>query len=51
MPNAGAMQPFIYQPPATDPLPVLFADDSLIVPMPAGLLSVPGRLEATATAC
>ena len=47
MPNAGAMQPFIYQPPATDPLPVLFADDSLIVlDKPAGLLSVPGRLEA-----
>ena len=46
MPNAGAMQPFIYQPPATDPLPVLFADDSLIVlDKPAGLLSVPGRLE------
>ena len=46
MPNAGAMQPLIYQPPATDPLPVLFADDSLVVlNKPAGLLSVPGRLE------
>ena len=46
MPNAGAMQPLVYQPPATDPLPVLFADDSLIVlDKPAGLLSVPGRME------
>ena len=46
MSNAGAMQPLVYQPPATDPLPVLFADDSLLVmDKPAGLLSVPGRLE------
>ena len=46
MSNAGGMQPLVYQPPATDPLPVLFADDSLLVmDKPAGLLSVPGRLE------
>lgn len=37
--------PLIYQPPATDPLPVLYQDEALlIVHKPAGLLSVPGRL-------
>ncbi|MFC6198436.1 RluA family pseudouridine synthase [Ponticaulis profundi] len=38
--------PLLYQPPATDPLPILYQDDWLmIVDKPAGLLSVPGRLE------
>lgn len=38
--------PFIYSPPETDPLPVLYEDEAiLVVDKPAGLLSVPGRLE------
>ena len=38
--------PLIYHPPETDPLPVLFVDDALlVVDKPAGLLSVPGRLD------
>ncbi|MAK63098.1 MAG: RNA pseudouridine synthase [Ponticaulis sp.] len=37
--------PFVYRPPATDPLPILHVDDKIIVAdKPAGLLSVPGRL-------
>ena len=38
--------PLIYRPPATDPLPVLYEDEAvLVVDKPSGLLSVPGRLE------
>lgn len=38
--------PLVYQPPATDPLPILFQDAyMLVVNKPAGLLSVPGRLD------
>ncbi|MAI90083.1 RluA family pseudouridine synthase [Ponticaulis sp.] len=38
--------PLIYHPPATDPLPVLYEDEALlVVDKPSGLLSVPGRLE------
>ena len=37
--------PLDYRPPQTDPLPVLYQDEQLIVvDKPAGLLSVPGRL-------
>lgn len=37
--------PLDYRPPETDPLPILYADEQLIVvDKPAGLLSVPGRL-------
>lgn len=38
--------PLDYRPPETDPLPVIYADEALMVVVkPAGLLSVPGRLE------
>lgn len=37
--------PLIYRPPETDPLPIIFEDEAiLVVDKPAGLLSVPGRL-------
>lgn len=37
--------PLVYRPPDTDPLPVVYQDENLIVvDKPAGLLSVPGRL-------
>ena len=37
--------PLVYRPPETDPLPILFEDEALlVVDKPAGLLSVPGRL-------
>lgn len=37
--------PFLYRPPATDSLPIIHADEAvLVVDKPSGLLSVPGRL-------
>ena len=45
MQNAGGMSDFLYAPPSTEPLPIIYADDSVVVlNKPAGLLSVPGRL-------
>ena len=41
------MEPFVYAPPPVAPLPVLYEDEALLaLNKPAGLLSVPGRLEA-----
>lgn len=41
------MKPFVYAPPPVAPLPVLYEDEALLaLNKPAGLLSVPGRLEA-----